>query len=46
MATLITHIITVSLPIGIIFCCFYENPLFKKHLSEIPPECQTVWIQI
>ena len=25
---------------------FFENPLFRKIISVIPSECQTVWIQI
>ena len=29
-----------------VVCCFYKINFFKKILSGIPSECQTVWIQI
>ena len=40
-----------SLPPGKFSCFlssadFFENQLFQKFLSGIPPECQIVWIQI
>ena len=41
-----------SLPLGKFFvftcclCIFFQNQLFQKILSGIPPECQTDWIQI
>ena len=39
-----------SLILCMIFCrlliFFFQNQLLKKNVSGIPPECQTVWIQI
>ena len=29
-----------------VICCFFQNQLFGKIISEIPSECQTGWIQI
>ena len=48
----IMHVLVDSLHSGYFFSCFsssadfFLNQIFRKNISGLPSECQTVWIQI